>query len=316
MTASKEAPLISIGEVVTHYYRKTRIAELVAEGDGDWVACSGCQESVDGCVSTKDYPYDPLFRCQPGRGCGECGGIGALWRDRSYYAMWKPEIPAREPAAADDPTTQLARHRDRDRVSSLAKCGLMLSLMNRDGHCYDGFDEFEMYNDVIVALGIEDKEDPDLTMAMIGEGEDFGLTLLDRASQPAIDRMEAAEAQVATLTARVETLLNERVAVRDRIAAVLGYGGNGDISNDDHLVDIVSDMTRDLRSSADLAKKLLRALQAEDEYLAASRAVGAALPRLHQAATAVLNGASHRRDLARAALPSDYANNLFDNTGQ
>src|SRR5690349_6179102 len=54
--------------------RDERIAELIAEGDGFWRPCSGCQESSDGCVSVIDYPYSPVFQCQPGGGCGECGG--------------------------------------------------------------------------------------------------------------------------------------------------------------------------------------------------------------------------------------------------
>lgn len=75
------------GEKINRDYTRQRIGELIDEGDGDWTACSGCQEGIDGCVSTTDYPYDPMFRCQPGGGCGECGGIGVIWRDRSYYQM-------------------------------------------------------------------------------------------------------------------------------------------------------------------------------------------------------------------------------------
>ena len=59
--------------------------EVTKEGDGCWRPCSGCQESVDGCVSTKDYPFSAIFGCQPGGGCGECGGIGVIW-DRTDYA--------------------------------------------------------------------------------------------------------------------------------------------------------------------------------------------------------------------------------------
>lgn len=62
-----------------------RVAEVMAEGDGHWTACTGCQESVDGCVSTTDYPYDPAFKCQPGGGCGECGGIGVMWTPAGFY---------------------------------------------------------------------------------------------------------------------------------------------------------------------------------------------------------------------------------------
>lgn len=64
-----------------------RIHEVMAEGDGFWRACSGCQEGVDGHVSAKDYPYSKVFKCQPGGGCSECGGLGVLWDDTDYDAM-------------------------------------------------------------------------------------------------------------------------------------------------------------------------------------------------------------------------------------
>jgi len=64
-----------------------RIHEVIAEGDGFWMACSGCQESVDGYVSEKDYPYSKTFKCQPGGGCSECGGLGVLWDQTDYDEM-------------------------------------------------------------------------------------------------------------------------------------------------------------------------------------------------------------------------------------
>lgn len=69
-------PLVAVGE---------RIAEVMAEGDGHWTACTGCQESSEGCVSTTDYPYSAAFKCQPGGGCGECGGIGVIWTEARAY---------------------------------------------------------------------------------------------------------------------------------------------------------------------------------------------------------------------------------------
>lgn len=78
-------------------YLHNRIAELNEEG-GFWRACSGCQESVDGCVSANDYPYNPFFRCQPGSGCHECGGIGVLWDDgRGYEDITGDEEPSVAP---------------------------------------------------------------------------------------------------------------------------------------------------------------------------------------------------------------------------
>ena len=83
-TASPAEPS-SVGEVEPYHARQ--IAEEIAEGSGFWKACSGCQESVDGYVSERDYPYNRVFQCQPGGGCSECGGLGVLWDNIDYDAM-------------------------------------------------------------------------------------------------------------------------------------------------------------------------------------------------------------------------------------
>ncbi|WP_343526715.1 hypothetical protein [Sphingomonas sp.] len=84
--------LAHVSPALDHAYTYHRINELMEEG-GFWKPCTGCQESTDGYVSTTDYPYDPLFRCQPGSGCHECGGIGVLWDDgRGYAAMTWDEV--------------------------------------------------------------------------------------------------------------------------------------------------------------------------------------------------------------------------------
>lgn len=68
------------------------IAEEIDEGSGFWRACSGCQESVDGYVSERDYPHNRVFRCQPGGGCSECAGLGVIWDDVDYEAMARATI--------------------------------------------------------------------------------------------------------------------------------------------------------------------------------------------------------------------------------
>ncbi len=78
-----------------------RIAEVMDEGDGFWRACTGCQESIDGYVSTRDYPRSSVFRCQPGAGCRECGGLGVIWDNIDYGAMAEAML------ADDDATTRL-----------------------------------------------------------------------------------------------------------------------------------------------------------------------------------------------------------------
>ncbi|MES2173830.1 MAG: hypothetical protein V4523_07770 [Pseudomonadota bacterium] len=76
------------------------IAEVVEEDGGCWSACSGCQESVDGCVSFRDYPYSHIFRCQPGGGCSECGGIGVVWQDGDFLSSYGEALAT--PARTDD----------------------------------------------------------------------------------------------------------------------------------------------------------------------------------------------------------------------
>jgi hypothetical protein len=90
-------------------YLIERVAEVMREDGGCWHSCSGCQESVDGCVSYKDYPFSEIFQCQPGAGCGECGGIGVLWQDGEFLSSYadmldEPEEPsALSPASAVPP---------------------------------------------------------------------------------------------------------------------------------------------------------------------------------------------------------------------
>lgn len=79
--------LFSEGLRAENAYHADRIAEVMDEGDGFWRACSGCQEGVDGYVSTRDYPHSKTFRCQPGAGCRECGGLGVIWDSIDYGAM-------------------------------------------------------------------------------------------------------------------------------------------------------------------------------------------------------------------------------------
>lgn len=63
-----------------------RMAEVMAEGDGVWRTCSGCHESEDG-HDIGFYPHSDAFGCKLGGGCGECGGIGAIWDTTDYEEM-------------------------------------------------------------------------------------------------------------------------------------------------------------------------------------------------------------------------------------
>ena len=61
----------------------TKVQRVVQESGGYWHSCSGCFESEDGHASG-DYPHSPVFGCQQGGGCSECGGLGAVWADLYY----------------------------------------------------------------------------------------------------------------------------------------------------------------------------------------------------------------------------------------
>lgn len=63
-----------------------KIKECVAEGDGFWRTCSGCHESEDG-HDIGHYPHSKTFGCKLGGGCGDCGGIGAVWDTTDYEDM-------------------------------------------------------------------------------------------------------------------------------------------------------------------------------------------------------------------------------------
>lgn len=98
---------------------KARIAEVIAEDGGCWTACSGCQESCEGYVSTKDYPYDARFQCQPGGGCRECGGIGVIWWDGKFLSSYGDAL-----APTDDSTGDAAREALADAVIAVMPSGI------------------------------------------------------------------------------------------------------------------------------------------------------------------------------------------------
>lgn len=85
--------------------KAARVAEMIDEG-GAWRACSGCQEGEDGYISARDYPYSAVYRCQPGGGCTECGGIGVIWEPPGFWdgygeAAPSPEAPANRQEAGE-----------------------------------------------------------------------------------------------------------------------------------------------------------------------------------------------------------------------
>lgn len=65
---------------------EANVKERLAEDDGRWLTCTGCHESEDG-YDIGFYPHSEVFGCKLGGGCGECGGLGAIWDTTDYAAM-------------------------------------------------------------------------------------------------------------------------------------------------------------------------------------------------------------------------------------
>jgi len=83
-TRSPPPPVVEGGEPIE--LDAARIAEVVAEGDGFWRSCSGCLETEDG-QNVHGFPHSKALGCVLGGGCGECGGIGAIWDTTDYGDM-------------------------------------------------------------------------------------------------------------------------------------------------------------------------------------------------------------------------------------
>lgn len=69
------------------------------EGDGGaacgWRPCTGCHETEDG-YSVGHYPHSPVFGCEVGSGCSECGGLGVVWE---YYSKTSLDTMAKDVTA-------------------------------------------------------------------------------------------------------------------------------------------------------------------------------------------------------------------------
>lgn len=72
-------------EAKSRHIDAARILEAM-EGGGFWRTCSGCCELEDG-QNVHGYPHSATFKCTLGGGCGECGGLGAIWDTTDYGAM-------------------------------------------------------------------------------------------------------------------------------------------------------------------------------------------------------------------------------------
>ncbi|MEW6091902.1 MAG: hypothetical protein AB1647_13355 [Pseudomonadota bacterium] len=66
------------------HLQSLKVRDAMQEGDGLWRSCSGCYETNEGYPTA---PTDPGFGVPLGVGCGECGGIGAVWDTTDYAAL-------------------------------------------------------------------------------------------------------------------------------------------------------------------------------------------------------------------------------------
>lgn len=83
------------------------ISRQVGEGHGVWRSCSGCHELNEG---HDTGPYSHTFRCALGRGCSECGGIGAVWDTTDYQALADAQmgqLTGAKPCHAPSPTAPI-----------------------------------------------------------------------------------------------------------------------------------------------------------------------------------------------------------------
>ncbi|MGO3891611.1 MAG: hypothetical protein ACTJHW_11605 [Paenalcaligenes sp.] len=76
------------------------VTDILAEGGGSWVTCSGCHESNDGYPTG---PYSQVMKCNLGVGCHECGGIGAIWDTTDYDEMADAMFGAIPETTPDNP---------------------------------------------------------------------------------------------------------------------------------------------------------------------------------------------------------------------
>ena len=60
------------------------VRAALEQGGGVWRSCTGCYETDEGYPTA---PIDPVFGCERGAGCRECGGIGAVWDSTDYSDM-------------------------------------------------------------------------------------------------------------------------------------------------------------------------------------------------------------------------------------
>ncbi|RQM44480.1 hypothetical protein EHZ19_28340 [Paraburkholderia bannensis] len=98
------------------------VEDELKNGDGFWRTCSGCHETEDG-HPVGHYPFSAIMNCDLGSGCGECGGIGAVWDDTDYDAVAAAsdadEI-AREQSEEARPVDQRALVQSMDEIEALS----------------------------------------------------------------------------------------------------------------------------------------------------------------------------------------------------
>lgn len=100
------------------------VARVIAEGGEDgaacgWSSCTGCHETNEG-YSVGCYPVSPIFECEVGSGCSECGGIGVVWNyiTKDQLDEWSKESTTPQPdktAALEAEIAELRKDAERYR---------------------------------------------------------------------------------------------------------------------------------------------------------------------------------------------------------
>lgn len=82
------------------------IKHQLDERAGCWRTCSGCYETCEGYPVGK-YPHSDIFQCTLGAGCGECGGIGAVWDNTDYSEMADWILSRPSPAVPEEAVARI-----------------------------------------------------------------------------------------------------------------------------------------------------------------------------------------------------------------
>lgn len=160
--------------------------------------------------------------------CGSCGGTagggvigGQQTPEKAINAWNRRHRETHDASSGGEPWPGYTADLDRRRVVTLAKVGLMLSIMaGGEAPEVTGFDAGDLYAEVLMALAIEDSEDPDIALEIARVEPDSHLlsptseaATADVLSEGALEALDAAlEQYSAPMSALNGHELGERLA--------------------------------------------------------------------------------------------------------